>query len=129
MLVSATAFGQRKNYARSGDEAFEDRKYVLAIERYKKAQGKIKNNKAEKDRVAFNMAECYRLTGNPRAAKAQYKRLIKIDYAKKEPIILLHYANILKSEGFYDEALEHYNLFTEASQRTHEALPGPNPLP
>lgn len=114
LLVSATAFGQRKNFARAGDEAYEDKKYVVAIERYKKAQGKIKNNKAEKDRVAFRMAECYRLTGNPKAAKAQYKRLSKTGYDKKEPIILLHYADIMKSEGFPDEALEYYNLYAEA---------------
>jgi len=113
LVVSATAVGQRKNYARAGDEAFEDHKYVLAIERYKKAQGKIKNNKAEKDRVAFHLAECYRLTGNPKAAKAQYKRLHKTGYSKKEPIIMLHYANILKSGGFYEEALEFYNLYSE----------------
>ncbi|RLD81914.1 MAG: hypothetical protein DRJ15_03040 [Bacteroidetes bacterium] len=115
LVVSTTAFGQRKNYARAGDEAFEDRKYVVAIERYKKAQGKIKNNKAEKDRVSFRMAECYRLTGNPKAAKAQYKRLHKTGYDKKEPEILLHYANIMKTEGFYDEALEYYNLFAEVA--------------
>ncbi|MCK4568766.1 MAG: OmpA family protein [Bacteroidales bacterium] len=114
LVVSATAFGQRKNFAKAADEAYEDQKYVLAIERYKKAQGKIKNNKAEKDRVSYHLAECYRLTGNPKAAKAQYKRLHKIGYAKKEPGIMLHYANILKSEGFYEKALEFYNLYAEA---------------
>jgi len=106
--------GQRKNYAKGGDEAFEDKKYILAIEKYKKAQSKIKNNKAEKDRVSFNLAECYRLTGNPKSAKAQYKRLHKSGYDKKESILLLHYANILKGEGTYEEALTFYNLYTEA---------------
>jgi peptidoglycan-associated lipoprotein len=105
---------QRRNYARSADEAFEDKKYVLAIERYKKAQSKIKNDKGEKDRVFFRLAECYRLTGNPRAAKAQYKRLHRSGYETKEPIILLHYANILKSDGSYEEAREYYNLYAEA---------------
>ena len=114
LIVSTTAFGQRKNYARGGDEAFEDKKYVLAIERYKKAQSKIKNNKAEKDRVSFRQAECYRLTGNPKAAKAQYKRLHKTGYDKKEPILLLYYANILKGEASYEEALEIFNLYAEA---------------
>jgi len=114
LIVSATVYGQRKNYARTADEAFEDKKYVLAIERYKKAQSKIKNNKAEKDRVSFRMAECYRLTANPKAAKAQYKRLHKTGYDKKEPVLLLNYANILKSEGSYEEALEFFNLYAEA---------------
>ena len=114
LLVSATVYGQKRNYARGADEAFEDKKYVLAIERYKKAQAKTKNNKAEKDRVSFRLAECYRLTGNPKAAKAQYKRLHKTGYDKKEPILLLHYANIMKGAGFYEEAQEFYDLYTEA---------------
>jgi peptidoglycan-associated lipoprotein len=114
LVFSATVYGQRKNFARTADEAFDDRKYVLAIERYKKAQGKIKNNKAEKDRVSFRLAESYRLTGNPRAAKAQYKRLHKTGYSKKEPVIMLYYADIVKAEGFYEEALEFYNLYAEA---------------
>jgi peptidoglycan-associated lipoprotein len=114
LLATASSFGQRRNYARAGDEAFEDRKYVVAIERYKKAQGKIKNNKAEKDRVSFRLAECYRLTGNPKAAKAQYKRLHKTGFDKKEPIILLHYANIRKTEGFPEEAKEYFQLYAEA---------------
>ncbi|HSG68015.1 MAG TPA: tetratricopeptide repeat protein, partial [Bacteroidales bacterium] len=113
-IVSVSVFGQRKNYARTADEAFEDRKYVLAIERYKKAQAKIKDNKSEKDRVSFNLAECYRLTGNPKAAKAQYKRLQKSGYEKKEPVLLLHYADILKSEGSYEEALEFYQMYSDA---------------
>ena len=71
LVITGTALSQRRNYARSADEAFEDKKYVLAIERYKKAQSKIKNDKGEKDRVSFRLAECYRLTGNPRAAKAK----------------------------------------------------------
>ena len=114
IALSATAYGQRKNYAKGADEAFEDKKYVVAIERYKKAQGKIKNNKAEKDRVSFNLAECYRLTANPKAAKAQYKRLHKVGYDKKEPILLLHYADILKTEGMYEDAKTYYELYSEA---------------
>jgi peptidoglycan-associated lipoprotein len=114
LITSGASMAQRRNHAKSADEAFDDRKYVVAIEKYKKAQSKIKNNKAEKDRVSFRLAESYRLTGNPKAAKAQYKRLQKTGYDKKEPILLLHYANILKTEGDYDEAREMYALYAEA---------------
>jgi peptidoglycan-associated lipoprotein len=114
LIVAATTYGQRRNYAKGADEAFEDKKYVVAIERYKKAQSKLKNNKAEKDRVSYQLAECYRLTGNPKAAKAQFKRLHKTGYDKKEPILLLHYADIMKGATFYDDAREFYNLYTEA---------------
>jgi peptidoglycan-associated lipoprotein len=114
LITSGASMAQRRNHAKSADEAFDDRKYVVAIEKYKKAQSKIKNNKAEKDRVSFRLAESYRLTGNPKAAKAQYKRLQRTGYDKKEPILLLHYANILKTEGDFEEAREMYGLYAEA---------------
>ena len=114
LIASGATMAQRRNHAKGADEAFDDRKYVVAIEKYKKAQSKIKNNKAEKDRVSFRLAESYRLTGNPKAAKAQYKRLQRTGYDKKEPILLLHYANILKTEGDFEEAREMYGLYAEA---------------
>ncbi len=114
LIASGATMAQRRNHAKGADEAFDDRKYVIAIEKYKKAQSKIKNNKVEKDRVSFRLAESYRLTGNPKAAKAQYKRLQRTGYDKKEPVLLLHYANILKTEGDFEEAREMYALYAEA---------------
>ncbi len=98
-------------YAKSADEAFEDQKFALAVERYQKIVNKVKNNKAEKDRIYFQIAECYWHMTEYKKAKAQYKRLIRSNYEKKQPIILLHYAETLKMDGNYDEAREYYNSY------------------
>ncbi|MBR4838630.1 MAG: OmpA family protein [Bacteroidales bacterium] len=107
---------QRRNPAKNADIAFERGQYNLAVERYKKAYKKLRNKKfeAEKTRVTYQMGECYRLTENMKQAAAQYKRVLKTDFPKSTPIFYLHYADVLKRLEKYDEAIENYNLYTEA---------------
>ena len=107
---------QRRNPAKNADIAFERGQYNLAVERYKKAYKKLRNKKfeAEKTRVTYQMGECYRLTENMKQAAAQYKRVLKTDFPKSTPIFYLHYGDVLKRLEKYDEAIENYNLYTEA---------------
>ena len=117
-LISVIAFvsvslGQKRTHIRTADEAFEDQRYSVAIEKYQKAYSKTKKNQAEKDRIVFQLAECYRLTNNWKRAKGQYRRLIRMGYDAKEPIILLHYANIMRWEGDLEEARTHYQAYAE----------------
>lgn len=107
---------QRRNPAKNADIAFERGQYNLAVERYKKAYKKLRNKKfeAEKTRVTYQMGECYRLTENMKQAAAQYKRVVKTDFPKSAPIFYLHYGDVLKRLEKYDEAIENYNLYTEA---------------
>lgn len=111
LLLAGSTSGQKRTFLRSADEAFEDQRYAVAIERYQKAYTKLKKNPAERDRVSFQLAECYRLTGDSKRAEAQYRRLIKNGYDSKEPQIRLYYANYLRAEGDLEEALIHYELY------------------
>jgi peptidoglycan-associated lipoprotein len=112
IAVSAgTVQSQKKSFIRSADEAFDDERYTLAIEKYQKALTKVKKDPLEKDRIAFRLAESYRLTGDMKRAEVQYKRLIKNGYDSKEPTILLHYANNLRTEGTLDEAKVYYEQY------------------
>ena len=103
----------QRNPARSADEAFSKQQYSLAIDKYKKAYTKVKKNKEEKNRITAQLAECYRYTGNYKRAAASYKRLIKNEWDKRNPEILLHYADMLKIIGKYTEAIEQYNAYAE----------------
>ena len=82
---------QRRNPAKSADTAFERGQYSLAIERYKKAIKKVKKKKFEdeRNRITYQMGECYRLTDNAKQAAAQYKRLMKSDFPNSNPIFYL----------------------------------------
>lgn len=108
--IPVSSLAQR-NPAKSADEAFAKQQYSLAIDKYKKAYSKVKKNKEEKNRITAQLAECYRLTGNYKRAEASYKRLIRNEYDKRNPEIRLHYANMLKIEGKYQEAIEQYNEY------------------
>ena len=97
-FMALQASGQKRTFIRTADEAFEDQRYSIAAEKYQKAYTKVKKDPAERDRITFRLAECYRLTGDIKRADVQYKRLIKNGYDSKEPIILLRYADAQKAE-------------------------------
>lgn len=113
LLFGLSAFGQRRNPARLADEAFERKQYSIAADRYRKAYNKVKRNSDERDRITYRMAESYRLTGNYRRAEATYRRLLRAEMDEREPQILLNYAELLKINGKYEEAIEYYNLYSE----------------
>jgi peptidoglycan-associated lipoprotein len=112
LLACNQAAGQKqRSFIRSADDAFADERYSVAIEKYQKAYTKVKKNPAERDRITFQLAECYRKTGEMKRAEIQYKRLIKSGYDSKQPIILLYYANDMKIEGNLDDAKTYYGLY------------------
>jgi len=112
LMVQITAFGQR-NPARAADEAFEAQRYSVAIDKYKKAYTKVKKNKEEKNRITARLAECYRLTANYKRAEISYKQLVRRDWQKRNPEILLQYAEMLKINGKYEDAIEQYHAYSE----------------
>ncbi len=109
-LIFSSAHAQKKQ-AKAADDAFNTQKYATAIDHYRKAYTKVKKDIDEKNRINFQLAECYRYTNNIRRAIIQYKRLAKINYQEKEPLILLHLANALRSDKKYDEALIWYKAY------------------
>ncbi len=109
-LVFSTGLYAQRGLTESADKDFEDFRYATAVEKYKKAYSKAKD-KDDKNMIRFKMAECYRFMGDPKRAEPTYKSLVRNDYYKKEPIVLLHYANTLKINQNYDEAMIQYELY------------------
>ncbi len=92
------------------DAAFKNEQFSTAIDLYKKASSKTKN-KLEKKRIAFQISECYRYTKDRRKAEQQYARLVRMKYS--DPIIYLYYAECLRDQGKYQEAIDQYNEYTK----------------
>jgi len=103
----------QNKHSKAADDAFADQQYSLALEKYQKAYSKVKNNRDERDRISFQMAECFRLMNNTKRAEVAYKRLTGERYRNKQPKILLYYADALKSNGKYPEAIEEYKAYLE----------------
>ena len=112
-LAASQPVSAQKKKTQLADQAFEDKQYFAAIDKYKKAYSKAKKNKAEKSRIAYQIAECYRFTNETKRAEAAYKRAIRMKHHRKEPLAVLYYADALKTNGKYNLAIEQYNEYAE----------------
>ena len=113
LLFNSFEAEAQRNPAKNADDAFNKKQYSLALDKYKKAYGRVKRNPVEKDRINYRMAECYRLTGNTKRAESGYKKVIKAGMQERNPELILIYADLLKMNQKYPEAIEQYNLYTE----------------
>jgi peptidoglycan-associated lipoprotein len=102
-----TASAQR-NYTQEADDAFKLEQYNISVDKYKKAYTKVKQNRAEKNRILFQIAEAYRMMNNTKNSELAYKRVIKVNYFKQEPKVYLYYADALRVNQKYEEALLSY---------------------
>jgi peptidoglycan-associated lipoprotein len=98
---------------RAADDAFNNMQYNVAVTKYKKALSKAKT-KPDKEKISFQMAECYRITNNTKKAEASYKRLAKTKYAESNPLVFLYLAEAMKSNEKYPEAKTYFEKYTEA---------------
>ncbi len=112
LFVATSAFAQ-KSVAQKADNLFDQNRFVEALEQYSKAYEKIKSNKAEKDRVYFQMAECYRMMYDYPHAERIYKRLAADGYAQQERKLYFNLAEMCRFEEKFDEADEYYEKYLE----------------
>ncbi len=112
-LVAPIAFAQTKSLAQKADDLFNQNRYLEALDAYEEAYNKIRSNKAEKNRVYFQMGECYRLMNNFPKAQRVYKRLINSEYYNTEPKIFYYMAEMYRFENKFDEADTYYGKYLE----------------
>ena len=114
IFMSSDLYAQRRNPAKNADLAFGRKQYTEAADRYKKAYRKVRRNKKEeRNRISFQMGECYRLIGLTKRAEPYYKRLLKTDYPNAHPETYLYLAETYKMNEKYKEAIEMYGLYAE----------------
>ncbi len=113
MLFCSTTVDAQSRRAQAADDDFENLRYSLAIPKYKKAYARSKRNKVERNRITYQMAECYRLTSESKRAEAFYKRLARTNYDRIEPLVLLRLADMQRASGNYEEALVNYETYLE----------------
>ena len=104
LLVSFS--GHAQSVARKADEQFKNRQYTLALESYLQAYDRVSTNRAEKNRIYFQIAECYRLTYNYPRAERIYKRLADEEYYKSERKLYFNLAEMCRFQEKFDEADE-----------------------
>jgi peptidoglycan-associated lipoprotein len=113
LCLFSNTISAKNRFTSSADKYFKNHKYQIAIYKYKKALSKVKNKVEERNRINYQLAECYRLTNNYRSALSQYKRLIRAKYHEKNPNIILLYAESLKTNNKHQEAKVQYIKYLE----------------
>ena len=133
ILCAFSGYSQTKSITQKADDLFNQKKYIEAAECYENAFKTIKSNRAEKNRVLFQTAECYRFMQLYDKAIRYYKRLVTNKYYNSEPKIYLYLAemyrfsvvdnNIDLADQYYDEYLklvpgDEYGTERKASLKT-----------
>jgi peptidoglycan-associated lipoprotein len=113
IFMSSDLYAQRRNPAKNADLAFGRKQYTEAVDRYKKAYRRVRRNKDERNRISFQMAECYRLIGLTKRAEPYYKRLLKTEYPNTHPEVYLYLADTYKMNQKYKDAIEMYETYAE----------------
>ena len=94
---------------KKANEYFEAKEYNNAVELYKRAFSKA-NSRKEKAQITYNQAECYRFMNDCKSAANYYKRAVKMKY---DEIAQLRYADMLRCQGEYEEAMQEYEIYKE----------------
>jgi peptidoglycan-associated lipoprotein len=106
-MIPANA--QNKKAARAYD-TYNAGEFYAAIDEFKDAYQKT-NDKKEKLRIAFFIAECYRKIDNSSQAALWYGKVVAKDY--ENPLSILYYADALKMNQNYEEAKAQYQHYKE----------------
>jgi len=83
------------------NETFDAGEYYMAIDLYRDAYQNTLD-KSVKPEILFKIAECYRLTNEPRKAELWYNKALAKDY--QGPLAVLYYAEMLKMNEEYEDA-------------------------
>ncbi|MDP6909470.1 MAG: tetratricopeptide repeat protein, partial [Flavobacteriales bacterium] len=108
-LVSFNSYAQ-KDHLEVANLAYEAQEYFQAITLLKKAYSKEKD-KANKAEIIYKTAECYRFVNDTKQAETWYRKALRIKYPENS--IQLYYADALKSNGKFEEAIVEYEKYSE----------------
>ena len=107
-----------------GDEYFNTYQFDLAKDFYEKALGTLKTQE-ERAQVNYKLGYCYKMLGDSDKAEMYFGAAVK-NYVKGviKPDVLLFYADALRMNGKYEDAIEVYKQYLQISPNDHRAISG-----
>ncbi len=93
-------------------EAFKAGEYFDAIDQYKDAYSRSKkSDKVSRTEIVYMIAQCYRLTNDPKNAETWYKLAVKSSYPRPEAELFL--AESMKKNGKYQPAIDELKKYKQ----------------
>ncbi len=97
--------GANKASVALAEKAYNNEKYFLAADLYKKAIPDVRKKEAKAE-LTYKIGECYRLISNNKQAATWYEKAIKAGYDSTEAYN--KFANALKAQDRFDDAIDVY---------------------
>ena len=110
IVSSLSVYAQKGKKTSKAEQTYNAGEYAKAIDMLKKRHEDIVD-KEEKREIIYMIAECYRKIAEPKKAELWYRKAIGKDYPN--PIVHLYYAEMLKMNGKYEEALDAYKTYQQ----------------
>lgn len=107
LIISMSAFSQKRKTERAYG-AWDAGEYYDAIDLFKDAFSKTRD-RAEKIELSYMVAECYRMTNDPRNAESWYRKVSGKEFSRPEATF--YYAESLRKNGKYEDAIEEYRNY------------------
>jgi tetratricopeptide (TPR) repeat protein len=112
IFVTSPDVTAQKRKSERAYSSFAAGEYFDAIDLFKDAYSKTKkSDKNTRTELVFMIAECYRLTNDPKNAETWYKLAVKSSYSKPEAQFWL--AESLKKNGKYPLAIEEFKKYKQ----------------
>jgi peptidoglycan-associated lipoprotein len=110
LVAFVPAVKAQRNYIEIADNSYKKGDFYIAIDQYKEAYSKEKD-KAKKAEIIYKTAGCYRMANDIKQAEVWYDKAIKANYP--DALAVLYYADALKANGKYDEAIVQFNKYKQ----------------
>jgi peptidoglycan-associated lipoprotein len=114
LLIFVTSFEvtAQKRKSERAYSSFAAGEYYDAIDLFKDAYSKTKKaDKNTRTELVFMIAECYRLTNDPKNAETWYKLAVKSSYSKPDAQFSL--AESMKKNGKYPQAVDEFKKYKQ----------------
>lgn len=111
VIILQDSSGQKRKAERAYS-SFNAGEYYDAIDLYKDSYSKTrKTDKASRTELGYMIAECYRLTNDPKNAETWYRLAVKSSFSKPEAQYWL--AESLKKNGKYQQAIDELKKYKQ----------------
>lgn len=107
-----------------GDEYYNTYQFDLAKDYYQKALPSL-GTQTDKAQVNYKLGYCYKMLGDSDKAEMYFGVAVK-NYVKGaiKPDVLLFYADALRMNGKYEDAIDIYKQYLQVSPQDHRATSG-----
>jgi peptidoglycan-associated lipoprotein len=113
ILILPEVAGQKRKVERAYS-SFKAGEYYQAIDHFKDAYSRTKKaDRATRTEMIFMIAECYRLTNDPRNAETWYKLAVRSSFSRPDAQYWL--AESLKKNGKYEQAVDEFKKYKQVA--------------